>query len=41
MQKIHGEQKDQLLINKRKSVGLKHCNEPKAFIDCSNDMMIL
>ena len=26
------------LINKRKSVGLKHFNDPKAFIEYSNDM---
>ena len=28
----------QFLINKRKKVGLKHCNNPKAFIECSNNM---
>ena len=27
-----------LLINKHKSVGLKHYNDPKAFIEYSNDM---
>ena len=32
------ENKYQLLINKRESIGLKHFNEPKAFIDYSNDM---
>ena len=26
------------LINKRESVGLKHFNDPKAFIEYSNDM---
>ena len=26
------------LINKRKSTGLKHLNDPKAFIEHSNDM---
>ena len=28
----------QLLINKRESVGLKHCNDPKDFIEYSSDM---
>ena len=32
------EAKYQLLINKRKSTGLKYFNDPKAFIECSNDM---
>ena len=32
------EDKYQYLINKRKSVGLKHFNDPKAFIEYSNDM---
>ena len=32
------EAKNQFLINKRKSKGLKHFNDPKAFIDCSNNM---
>ena len=32
------EAKYQFLINKRKSIGLKHFNDPKAFIDYSNDM---
>ena len=27
-----------MLINKRESVGSKHCNDLKAFIDYSNDM---
>ena len=30
--------KYQFLINKRKSIGLKHFNDPKAFIEYSNDM---
>ena len=28
----------QLVINKDKSVGSMHCNNPKAFIDYSNDI---
>ena len=32
------EDKYQLLINKRESIGLKHFNDPKAFIEYSNDM---
>ena len=32
------EAKYQFLINKRESVGLKHFNDPKAFIEYSNDM---
>ena len=32
------EAKYQALINKRESAGLKHCNDPKAFIEYSNDM---
>ena len=32
------EDKYQYLINKRKSVGLKHFNDPKAVIEYSNDM---
>ena len=32
------EAKYQLLINKRKSTELKYFNDPKAFIECSNDM---
>ena len=31
------EDKYQLLINKRESIGLKHFNDPKAFIEYSND----
>ena len=32
------EDKYQYLINKRESLGLKHFNDPKAFIEYSNDM---
>ena len=32
------EKKYQLLINKREEVGLKHYDDPKAFIEYSNDM---
>ena len=32
------EAKYQYLINKRESVGINHFNDPKAFIDYSNDM---
>ena len=32
------EDKYQYLINKRESVGLKHFNDPKVFIEYSNDM---
>ena len=32
------EAKYQFLINKRESKGLKHFNDPKAFIEYSNDM---
>ena len=32
------EAKYQFLINKRESTGLNHFNDPKAFIECSNDM---
>ena len=32
------EDKYQYLINKRESVGLKHFNDPRAFIEYSNDM---
>ena len=32
------EAKYQFLINKRENVGLKHFNDPKAFIEYSNDM---
>ena len=32
------EPKYQYIINKRESVGINHINDPKAFIDYSNDM---
>ena len=32
------EAKCQFLINKRESAGLHHFNDPKAFIEYSNDM---
>ena len=32
------EAKYQFLINKRESIGLKYFDDPKAFIDYSNDM---
>ena len=32
------ELKYQFLINKREKVGLQHCDDPKSFIQCSNDM---
>ena len=32
------EAKYQFLINKRESTGLKHFNDPKAFMEYSNDM---
>ena len=35
------EAKYQLLINKRESTGLNHFNDPKAFIEHSNDMQDL
>ena len=38
MLKIQYEDKYQFLRNKRESVGLKHFNYPKAFIEYSNDM---
>ena len=33
------EEKYQYLINKREKVGLDHFNDPKAFIEYSNDML--
>ena len=36
--KDHYESEYQYLINKRESVGINHFNDPKAFIDYSNDM---
>ena len=38
MLKIHMKKKNQFLINKRESTALKHFNDPKAFIEYSNDM---
>ena len=38
MQKIHMKKKYQYLINKREKVGLNHFNDPKTFIEYSNDM---
>ena len=38
MQKIHMKKKYQYLINKREKVGLNHFNDPKAFMEYSNDM---
>ena len=38
MLKIQYEDKYQFLRNKRESVGLKHFNYPKAFIEYFNDM---
>ena len=37
--KIYPYGKDQYLINKREKVGLDHFNDPKAFIEYSNDML--
>ena len=36
--KVPYEEKYQSLINKRESTGLKYFNDPKAFIEYSNDM---
>ena len=36
--KISNIAKQQYLINKREKSGLKHCNDPKAFIEYSNDI---
>ena len=38
MQRDLFEAKYQFLINKRENVDLKHFNDPKAFIEYSNDM---
>ena len=38
MQKIHMKKKYQYLINKREKVGINHFNDPKAFMEYSNDM---
>ena len=37
MQKTHYEDKYQFLTKKRENIGLKHFNDPKAFIEYSND----
>ena len=34
------EAKYQFLINKRESTGLKHCNDPKAFIEYLKDIQM-
>ena len=36
--KVSYEEKYQSLINKRESTGLKYFNDPKVFIEYSNDM---
>ena len=38
MQRIHMKKKYQYLINKCEKVGLNHFNDPKAFLEYSNDM---
>ena len=38
MHRIHMKKKYQYLINKREEVGLDHFNDPKAFIEYSNDI---
>ena len=38
MQKIHLKKKNQFLIKKRESAGLKHFNHPKTFIEYSSDV---
>ena len=38
MQRIHMKKKYQYLINKHEKVGLNHFNDPKAFMEYSNDM---
>ena len=37
---LKDEVKYQYLINKRESVGINHFNDPKAFIEYSNDMHV-
>ena len=37
MLKIHMKKKYQFLINKQESIGVEHFNDPKAFIECSDD----
>ena len=34
------EPKYKILINKRKDAGIKHLNDPNAFIECSNTMSV-
>ena len=34
------EPKDQSLIEKRENAGIKHLNDQKAFIECSNSMVM-
>ena len=38
MHRIHMKKKYKYLINKREEVGLDHFNDPKAFIEYSNDI---
>ena len=38
MEKIHMKKKYQYLIKKREKLGLNHFNDPKAFMEYSNDM---
>ena len=38
MQKIHMKKNINILINKREKVGINHFNDPKAFMEYSNDM---
>ena len=38
MQRIHMKKNYQHLINKRENVGLNHFNDPKDFMEYSNDM---
>ena len=38
MLKIHMKKKYQFLINKQESIGVEHFNDPKAFIECSDDI---
>ena len=38
MLKIHMKKKYQFLINKQESIGVEHFSDPKAFIECSDDM---
>ena len=36
--KAFSESKYKFLIKKREDVGIKYCNDPNAFIECSNNM---